>query len=92
MSEANEAKLRFEAFHGRPPEEGEIGFVEFTDVVLPVGKLHSISYTLELDDGPQTYYHEFNEDNRPELYSSSDGKQLHILAGEYEFASKGIVG
>lgn len=92
MSEADEARARFEAFHERPPEEGEIGFVEFTDVVLPIGKLHSISYVLELDEGPETYYHEFNEDNRPELYSNSDGTQLHILAGEYVFAEKGIVG
>lgn len=90
--EEMQAKELFAEFHEREPEEGEIAFVDFTDVILPIGPLYSIAYIKEVDGKEEIFYHEFNADSRPVLCSNSDGTQLHILAGEYELTERGIVG
>lgn len=92
MSEEQDARDLFFAFHDRRPDENELFFIENTDVIFEVGELHSIGYVLNLDEGEQVYYHEFDPDSRPVLAINSDGTQLHILAGEYEFTERGIVG
>lgn len=90
-SEENDARELFTAFHGSEPEDGDLAFVENTDVIFPLGKLHAVSYILDVDGEEQLFYHEFKH-HRPVLCSNSDGTQLYILAGEYEVTEKGIVG
>ena len=92
MSEEKDARKLFAAFHDRKPDSDELFFVENTDVIFEIGELHNIGYVLYLDGEEKVFYHEFDEDSRPVLAINSDGTQLHILAGEYVFTERGIVG
>lgn len=91
-SEEEDARELFEDFHDRPPEDGELAFVDFQDVLFAVGPMHAVAYIKEVDGEEKIFYHEFDQDSRPVLAISSDGTQLHILAGEYELTERGIVG
>ena len=48
-------------------------------------------YDTVRDGESEKYIHRFKKRSRPLLVSSSDGKSLHILGGEYEFTDRGIV-
>lgn len=61
---------------------------------LVVGELDLIGYRVKRDgiDGGKLvkYEHDFGSGSRPLLAVSSDGKQLHIVGGRYEFTEAGI--
>lgn len=61
---------------------------------LIVGDLDLIGYRTKRDgiDGGKLvkYEHDFSKGSRPLLAVSSDGKQLHIVGGRYEFTEAGI--
>lgn len=61
---------------------------------LVIGELDLIGYRTKRDgiagDKLTRYAHDFSTGSRPLLAVSSDGKQLHIVGGRYEFTEAGI--
>lgn len=61
---------------------------------LVIGELDLIGYRTKragIAGGKLVRYaHDFSKGSRPLLVSSSDGKQLHIVGGRYEFTEAGI--
>lgn len=61
---------------------------------LVIGELDLIGYRTKRDgiEGDQLlrYAHDFARGSRPLLAVSKDGKQLHIVGGQYEFTEAGI--
>jgi hypothetical protein len=61
---------------------------------LVIGELDLIGYRTKRDgiagDKLVRYAHDFSKGSRPLLAVSSDGKQLHIVGGQYEFTEAGI--
>ncbi len=81
----------FEDFRGEAPEK-------LTKVRLPnpksglvIGDLDGVLYTTVRDGKEEAYIHEFKDNSRPLLVSSSDGKSLHIIGGRYGMTERGIV-
>jgi len=88
-----EARRRFEDFHYRKPKEGEIaniGGLIVPTLGLEVGEFIGIGYK-SVGNGVE-YYHEFSGRNRPLVFVNSDGRQLYILKGGYQFTRRGFVG
>jgi hypothetical protein len=91
----DEAARRLEDFSGRaarrvirmrPRSNQHTGLV--------IGELDLIGYRTKRDgiEGGKLvrYAHDFSTGSRPLLAVSSDGKQLHIVGGRYEFTEAGI--
>lgn len=61
---------------------------------LVIGELDLIGYKAAREGiaggRMQRWGHQFKKDSRPLLAVSSDGKQLHIVGGRYEFTEAGI--
>lgn len=57
---------------------------------LIVGELDLIGYRAKRDGKTERYGHHFKKNSRPLLAVSSDGKQLHVVGGRYEFTEAGI--
>lgn len=91
----DEARKKLEDFTGR----------EATDVLkapsrsnektgLVIGTLDQIGYQAAREgiDGGRLarYLHKFRKGSRPLLAVSKDGKQLHVVGGQYEFTEAGI--
>jgi len=61
---------------------------------LVFGELDQIGYVTRRDgvDGGKLvrYTHQFRQSSRPLLAVTSDGKQLHVVGGRYEFTDAGI--
>jgi hypothetical protein len=57
---------------------------------LIVGELDLIGYRAKRDGKTERYGHHFKKNSRPLLAVTSDGKQLHIVGGQYEFTEAGI--
>lgn len=61
---------------------------------LVIGELDQIGYQAAREgiDGGRTarYMHKFRKGSRPLLAVSTDGKQLHVVGGQYEFTEAGI--
>jgi hypothetical protein len=61
---------------------------------LVVGEMDRISYIVAregIEGGRNTrFVHKFRKDSRPLLAVSTDGKQLHVVGGQYEFTDAGI--
>lgn len=78
----------FKRFNGRSPEHvDKITVKDYTEFVL-IGPCMEIAYLA--DDG-HGYRHKFRPRSRPLLAVSTDGKQLVLLKGNYEFTDRGIV-
>ena len=86
-----EAARRFSDFTGHAPEYLEKVKIKVPKTGLVIGDLDGILYTTVRDGEIEKYIHRFKRNSRPLLISSSDGKSLHILGGEYEFTERGIV-
>lgn len=82
----------FREFHGREPDTDDIACVDMggPETVLVIGELDGIIYRTE--DSAEPYIHRFKKSDRPLLLCSSDGLQLYILKGGYEFTERGIIG
>jgi hypothetical protein len=91
MSATQAARL-FRHFFDREPEADEIVTVATRNPedVLVIGELHSVIYLT--DDEAKPIIHEFKKTDRPLLCVSSDGRQIYILKGGYEFTDRGFVG
>lgn len=61
------------------------------NVFIVVGILDGVLYTTEREGNIESYIHEFNENSKPILAASEDGKQLAIIEGNYKFTERGIV-
>lgn len=57
---------------------------------LVVGKLEGVMYSTDRGDGTEKFFHRFRRKSRPLLIADSDGSQLDIVGGRYEFTDKGI--
>lgn len=57
-------------------------------VLSELGELVAVIYR----EGGKNYIHEFAKSGLPKLAVTYDGKQLHILGGEYEVTERGIEG
>lgn len=60
------------------------------DTLVVVGECEAIAYNATRDGETHSYQHEFAKGARPVLAASHDGKRLYLLAGAYEFTSRGI--
>jgi hypothetical protein len=57
---------------------------------LIIGELDLVGYRAKRDGKTERYGHHFKKNSRPLLAVTSDGKQLHIVGGQYEFTEAGI--
>lgn len=57
---------------------------------LAVGPLLGLAYETVRDGEKLPYFHEFRKSSRPLLAASSDGKQLRIVGGRFQFTEAGI--
>jgi hypothetical protein len=57
---------------------------------LIIGELDLVGYRATRDGKSERYGHHFKKHSRPLLAVTSDGKQLHIVGGQYEFTEAGI--
>lgn len=91
-SKINAAMKLYSNFSGEKPEiVGTHPQPKRLDVGIAIGECCGIAYEAVRDGEVMAYFHEFAEQDRPLLVSSSDGKQLVILGGEYDFTENGIV-
>lgn len=72
-------------------EEVHIDKPELPDVMLVVGDIDGIMYTTVRDGVVEKYVHQFKKKARPLFCVSHDGKQIHLIGGEYDFTERGIV-
>lgn len=87
----NAAKL-FSDFTGHEAEiVDEIEKPVIPDVMLVVGEIDFIGYTTVRDGVKEKYIHKFKRSAKPDFAVSHDGKQLHLLGGNYDFTEQGIV-
>ena len=90
----NQAAKLLSAFRkwiGSPePEEKDLVKIEpmprFTALVI--GELCAIEYQVEGQD--KSFFHEFQKNDRPLLLATSDGRQIFVAQGRYEFTEAGF--
>lgn len=95
QDQLEEAAHRLEDFTGHPAKRViKVGARSQRRTALKVGDLTALSYCVKRDgvEGGRLveFEHLFREGSRPLLAVSSDGKQLHIVGGRYEFTEAGI--
>lgn len=81
----------FQKFRGERPEYLDSQKIQVDDVGLLIGKLDGVAYETTFQGKSERYYHRFDEESRPLLVSSHDGKQLYLIGGSYSFTQDGIV-
>jgi hypothetical protein len=91
----DEAARRLEDFSGHAPQKTiRVRARSNQTTGLVIGELDLIGYRTKRDgiagDKLLRYAHDFSKGSRPLLAVSSDGKQLHIVGGQYEFTEAGI--
>lgn len=91
----DEAAQKLEEFTGRPAGDVIESAPRSKDKTgLVIGELDLIGYRQAregIDGGRMTRFaHKFRKNSRPLLAVSTDGKQLHIVGGQYEFTDAGI--
>lgn len=94
-SQLQEAARRLEDFSGHPAQRViKIRTHSNRRTALVVGELDVIGYRVKRDGvgngGVTPYEHTFRHGSRPLLCATSDGKQLLIVGGRYEFTEAGI--
>lgn len=86
------AMTLYQKFSGHEPEEvGRMKKPKIPDVGVVIGELEGVAYETVRDGKVEKYFHRFDKRTRPLLVSSSDGRNLYILGGEYDFTEDGIV-
>ncbi len=91
----DEVANKLEEFTGRPAGDVIESTPRSKDKTgLVIGELDLIGYRQAregIDGGRMTRFaHKFRKNSRPLLAVSTDGKQLHIVGGQYEFTDAGI--
>jgi hypothetical protein len=90
MSDVEQARKLFRAFHRRAPKPGEIIVIQppAKEIVgLEVGRLVSIGYK-RLDG--EDFYHDF-ESPLAKIYVTPGGTQILIVGGGYRLTDRGFV-
>lgn len=87
----DDAARLLEDFSGHPVKHLESAYSRSSqNTGLIVGELDLIGYRATRDGKSERYGHHFKKNSRPLLAVTSDGKQLHIVGGQYEFTEAGI--
>jgi hypothetical protein len=90
-AELDQAAKRLEDFTGHKVSHLESAYSRSDQKTgLIVGELDLVGYRAKRDGKTERYGHHFKKNSRPLLAVSSDGKQLHIVGGRYEFTEAGI--
>lgn len=92
MKKAVRAAIKlFRSFREKDPQR--LGVVDFDvpEAVMVIGHVESIKYRTTRAGKTELYEHPFQAGSRPLLAASSDGRQLMLLGGRYQFGSRGIV-
>lgn len=85
------AKKLFENFTGQQLDDVEYVLEIPDDLVLfEIGRLDGVMYTTVRDGKKEKYLHEFSRGCEPVLASTSEGNQLFIVGGSYQFTESGI--
>lgn len=91
QAQVNDGMQLFGAFTGHKGNLLSLKKPTIPNVMLVVGQCDGVMYTTVRDGKVEKYLHQFKESARPLLCSSSDGKQLFMLGGAYDFTDRGIV-
>jgi hypothetical protein len=87
----DEAAKKLENFSGHPVSHLESAYSRSNQSTgLIIGELDLVGYRARRDGKTERYGHHFKKNSRPLLAVTSDGKQLHIVGGQYEFTEAGI--
>jgi hypothetical protein len=90
-AELDEASKKLEDFTGHPVAHLESAYSRSSQKTgLIIGELDLVGYRAKRDGKLERYGHHFKKNSRPLLAVTSDGKQLHIVGGQYEFTEAGI--
>jgi hypothetical protein len=90
-AELDDAAKRLEDFSGHPVAHLESAYSRSPQKTgLIIGELDLVGYRAKRDGKTERYGHHFKKNSRPLLAVTSDGKQLHIVGGQYEFTEAGI--
>ncbi len=89
--ELNDGLKLFSDFTGHDGEVFHLDKPRMPKVMLVVGYCDGVLYTTVRDGKTEKYIHKFKAKARPLLCSSSDGQQLFIVGGQYNFTERGIV-
>lgn len=90
-AELDDAARRLENFSGHPVARLESAYSRSPQQTgMIIGELDLIGYRAKRDGKVERYGHPFRKNSRPLLAVTSDGKQLHIVGGQYEFTEAGI--
>lgn len=81
----------YQKFSGHTPEFIDRVHLKVDTVAFAIGHCDGIMYEAIRDGKHENYIHKFRRGSRPVLAASSDGKQLYLLAGAYNFTERGIV-
>lgn len=81
----------FEDFTGENPAYIDLVDMPVDTVAMAIGYCDGIMYSTVRDGKHEKYVHTFKKGCRPVLAASSDGKQLYLLGGSYNFTERGIV-
>lgn len=90
--QARDAADLYKRFTGHDAlDEVHIDKPSIPDVMLVVGDIDGVMYTTVRDGVVEKYIHQFKKKSRPLFCVSPDGKQIHLIGGEYNFTERGIV-
>jgi hypothetical protein len=81
----------YESFREKKPKRLKILDVKIPRVVVHVGYVEAVDYRTTHGTELVLYNHKFAAGSRPLLCVSSDGRQLLLLGGRYQFTERGIV-
>jgi hypothetical protein len=90
--ELDQAARLFEDFTGHKANRVTRVKRKVPRVGLAFGELDFVGYTTIRDGKRLAYIHRFPKKTRPLLTASSDGTQLEIHGGEFQFTEAGIEG
>lgn len=86
----NAAINLFKDFTGDNPEYLDRVNLPIDTVAMAIGHCDGVMYTTIREGNTERYVHKFKKGARPVLAVSSNGKQLYLLGGEYNFTDRGI--
>jgi hypothetical protein len=90
-AELDAATKKLEDFTGHKVSHLESAYSRSSQKTgLIIGELDVVGYRATRDGKTERYGHHFKKHSRPLLAVTSDGKQLHIVGGQYEFTEAGI--
>lgn len=88
----DKAAQMIEEFSGHAPDSVlRVSEKPFTTGAV-IGKLDGVLYSTVRDGVAEKYIHRFKRKSRPLLATSSDGKHLRIVGGQFKFGEAGIDG